>query len=435
MKIVILGAGLAGSEAALRLVSENFSVDLIDCKPHFLNEEVYSEPFPAELVCSNSFKSESPSTASFLLKEEMREMGSFLLKAASQCSVPAGASLAVNRVEFSKMINRMINENGHITFHKGLNISTVEELKERFRGDFYIIATGPLTDKVMMNSISVEGGSFYDAIAPLVTLESIDVEKCFWGSRYGKGDADFLNIPLEKDEYSQFVEELIKAEKIPWSSIEKPEFFERCMPIEVMAERGFKTLSFGPFRPVGFEWKGRRPYAVVQLRAENSEKSVLNLVGCQTRMKQSEQKRVFRILPGLKNSEFTRFGSVHRNSFFNAPVVLENGVKVRTMENVFVAGQLSGVEGYNESIFSGMWAAACITQIIKRNNIKDLLPPKETMTGGILRKMSAVTNDFQPVNANFALLDNPNTLGKKLRKEFYVSDGIKKFREWLRSEP
>ncbi len=432
MKIVILGAGLSGSEAALQFAQNGFSVELIDCKPHFLNEEVYSEPSPAELVCSNSFKSESPSTASFLLKEEMREMGSFLLKAASECSVPAGASLAVDRSLFSKKVEEMINENSHIVFHKCLNISTVEELKARFQGDFYIIATGPLTDKVMMNSISVEGGSFYDAIAPLVTLESIDVEKCFWGSRYGKGEADFLNIPLEKDEYSQFVEELIKAEKIPWSSIEKPEFFERCMPIEVMAERGFKTLSFGPFRPVGFEWKGRRPYAVVQLRAENSERSVLNLVGCQTRMKQGEQKRVFRTLPGLQNAEFTRFGSVHRNSFFNAPIVLENGVKVRTMENVFIAGQLSGVEGYNESIFSGLWSAFCIKRMIKGININDILPPKETMTGGILRKMTSVTDNFQPVNANFALLDNPNTLGKKQRKEFYVSDGITKFREWFK---
>ncbi len=432
MKIVILGAGLAGSEAALQFAQNGFSVELIDCKPHFLNEEVYSEPSPAELVCSNSFKSESPSTASFLLKEEMREMGSFLLKAASECSVPAGASLAVNRVEFSKLISKMIYENGCITFHKGLNISTVEELKARFQGDFYIIATGPLTDKIMMNSISAEGGSFYDAIAPLVTLDSIDLTECFWGSRYGKGDPDFLNIPLDKDEYAQFVEALITAEKIPWNSIEKPEFFERCMPIEVMAERGFKTLSFGPFRPVGFEWKGRRPYAVVQLRAENSERSVLNLVGCQTRMKQGEQKRVFRTLPGLKNAEFTRFGSVHRNSFFNAPIVLENGVKVRTMENVFVAGQLSGVEGYNESIFSGMWAALCIAEITKGNNIKDILPPKETMTGGILRKMSAVTNDFQPVNANFALIDNPNTLGKKIRKEYYVADGLKRFKEWFK---
>jgi methylenetetrahydrofolate--tRNA-(uracil-5-)-methyltransferase len=359
-------------------------------------------------------------------------MGSFLLKAASECSVPAGASLAVDRSLFSKKVEEMINENSHIVFHKCANISTVEELKARFKGDFYIIATGPLTDKIMMNSVSAEGGSFYDAIAPLVTLESIDLTKCFWGSRYGKGDPDFLNIPLEKDEYTQFVEELIKAEKIPWSSYEKPEFFERCMPIEVMAERGFKTLSFGPFRPVGFEWKERRPYAVVQLRAENSEKSVLNLVGCQTRMKQGEQKRVFRTLPGLQNAEFTRFGSVHRNSFFNAPIVLDNGVKVRTMENVFIAGQLSGVEGYNESIFSGLWSAFCIKKMIKGININDILPPKETMTGGILRKMTSVTDNFQPVNANFALLDNSNTLGKKQRKEFYVSDGITKFREWFK---
>jgi methylenetetrahydrofolate--tRNA-(uracil-5-)-methyltransferase len=433
MKTVILGAGLAGSEAALQLAQNRISVELIDCKPEFINSEVYSEPYPAELVCSNSFKSESPSTASFLLKAEMREMGAFLLKAAAECAVPAGASLAVNRVSFSKMINEMITANNDITFHKGVRISTVEELKDKFRADFYIIATGPLTEKEMMNSISSQGGAFYDAIAPLVTLESIDAEKCFWGSRYGKGDPDFLNIPLEKDEYAQFIEELINAEKIPWSSIEKPEFFERCMPIEVMAERGFKTLSFGPFRPVGFEWNGRRPYAVVQLRAENSEKSVLNLVGCQTRMKQGEQKRVFRTLPGLKNAEFTRFGSVHRNSFFNAPMVLENGVKVRTMENVFVAGQLSGVEGYNESIFSGLWSAFCIDKTIKGININDILPPKETMTGGILRKMTTLTDNFQPVNANFALLDNPNTFGKKSRKEFYVSDGIERFREWFKN--
>ena len=433
MKIVILGAGLAGSEAALQLAQNRISVELIDCKPEFLNSEVYSEPYPAELVCSNSFKSESPSTASFLLKAEMREMGSLLLKAAAECAVPAGASLAVNRASFSKMINEMISENSDIAFRKGAKISTIEELKDKFHADFYIIATGPLTEKEMMNSVSFQGGAFYDAIAPLITLESIDTEKCFWGSRYGKGDPDFLNIPLEKDEYAQFVEELIKAEKIPWSSIEKPEFFERCMPIEVMAERGFKTLSFGPFRPVGFEWNGRRPYAVVQLRAENSEKSVLNLVGCQTRMKQSEQKRVFRTLPGLQNAEFTRFGSVHRNSFFNAPMVLDGGVKVKAMDNVFIAGQLSGVEGYNESIFSGLWTAYCIKKMINGHEINDLLPPKETMTGGILRKMTTPADNFQPVNANFALLDNPNTLGKKERKEFYVSDGITKFREWFKN--
>jgi len=431
MKIVILGAGLAGCEASLRLADKGFSVELIDCKPDFLNSDVYKSELPAELVCSNSLKSETSSTASFLLKEEMRIMGSFLLKEAAECAVPAGASLAVNRVGFSENVSRLINENRDISFLKRSRIKTLKELVTKHKGDFYIVATGPLTDKTMMNSISEQGGAFYDAIAPLVTLESIDTERCFWGSRYRKGDPDFLNIPLEKDEYAQFVEELINADKIPWNSIEKPEFFERCMPIEVMAERGFKTLSFGPFRPVGFEWNGRRPYAVIQLRSENAQKSVLNLVGCQTRMRQSEQMRVFRTLPGLEKAEFTRFGSVHRNSFFNAPLLLENGVKVKTMDNVFVAGQVSGVEGYNESIFSGLWAALCIENIIKGSDINGIVPPKETMTGGILRKMTAITNDFQPVNANFALIDNPNTLRKKQRKEFYVSDGITKFSEWF----
>jgi methylenetetrahydrofolate--tRNA-(uracil-5-)-methyltransferase len=204
------------------------------------------------------------------------------------------------------------------------------------------------------------------------------------------------------------------------------------MPIEVLASRGFQTLVFGPFRPVGFEFKGKRPFAVIQLRAENSEKSVLNLVGCQTRMKQGEQKRVFRLIPGLENAEFVRYGSVHRNSFLNAPKVLDNGVKVKAMDNVYVAGQLSGVEGYNESMFSGMWAAfEILKKINKYENIS--IPPKETMIGGILRKMMTETDNFQPVNANFALLDNPNQLGKKNRKEFYVKDGIEKFKVWHKS--
>ena len=432
MKIVILGAGLAGSEAAFQLSKKGFSIDLIDCKPEFLNRDVYSINGPAELVCSNSLKSETPSTASFLLKEEMRTMGSVLLDIANKCSVPAGASLAVNRVDFSSMVAEKLNDAGAISFVKGVRIDTIAELKERYKADHYIIATGPLTEQQMLNSISENGGSFYDAIAPLVTLESIDTEKCFWGSRYGKGDPDFLNIPMTKEEFTVFYDELMKAEKIEWSSIEKPEFFERCMPIEVIASRGFQTLVFGPFRPVGFEFKGKRPFAVVQLRAENSEKSILNLVGCQTRMKQGEQKRVFRLMPGLENAEFVRYGSVHRNSFLNAPKVLDNGVRVKAMDNVYVAGQLSGVEGYNESIFSGMWCAfEMMKKINKSENIS--IPPKETMIGGILRKMMTETDNFQPVNANFALIDNPNQLGKKNRKEFYVKDGIEKFEVWYKS--
>ncbi|HNW83723.1 MAG TPA: methylenetetrahydrofolate--tRNA-(uracil(54)-C(5))-methyltransferase (FADH(2)-oxidizing) TrmFO [bacterium] len=432
MKIVILGAGLAGSEAALQLSEKGISIELIDCKPQFLNSEVYSINGPAELVCSNSLKSETPSTSSYLLKEEMRIMGSILLDIANKCSVPAGASLAVNRVDFSTLVAEKLNNGGNISFIKGEKLNSVTELKDKYKADFYIIATGPLTGSEMLCSISENGGSFYDAIAPLVTFESIDMDKCFWGSRYGKGDPDFLNIPMTKEEFTVFYDELIESEKIAWSGVEKPEFFERCMPIEVIASRGFQTLVFGPFRPIGFEFKGKRPFAVIQLRAENSEKSVLNLVGCQTRMKQGEQKRVFRLIPGLENAEFVRYGSVHRNSFLNAPLVLENGVRVKGMDNVYVAGQLSGVEGYNESIFSGMW---CAFEIMKKiNNLENMsIPPKETMIGGILRKMMTETDNFQPVNANFALLDNPNQLGKKNRKEFYVKDGIKKFKFWYES--
>jgi methylenetetrahydrofolate--tRNA-(uracil-5-)-methyltransferase len=429
-KTVVLGAGLAGCESALKLASKGFSVELLDFKPGFLNSEVYSNPMPAELVCSNSLKSESPTTASYLLKQEMKMLGSFLLDAAYRCSVPAGASLAVDRTRFAAEVLSLIEKTVNISFRKGLKVDDLGDLKKRFQGDFYIIATGPLTESELLRSVAGTSGSFYDAIAPLVTLESIDQSKCFWGSRYGKGDPDFLNIPLDKEQYEELVNELVNAEKIPWTSTEKPEFFERCMPIEVLAERGVKTLSFGPFRPVGFEWNGSRPYAVVQLRVENKEKTVLNLVGCQTRMKQGEQKRVFRLLPGMDKVEFTRYGSVHRNSFVNAPEILDNGVKVKSMDNVFIAGQLSGVEGYNESIFSGLWAALNIENISKGGLINDLLPPSQTMTGGILRKMKTTTDNFQPVNANFSLIDSPNSLKKKDRKEFYVRNGIESFRNW-----
>jgi len=430
MKITVAGAGLAGCETALQLAGSGHDVTLIDCKPEKINDEVYTSSSPAELVCSNSLKSESPSTGSYLLKQEMEVLGSILLENARKCAVPAGASLAVNRKQFSDKIEGLINKNELIKYVTGKNISDVAELKKVFPADFYVVATGPLTDQKMLDSVSDSRGSFYDAIAPLITLESIDESKCFWGSRYGKGDPDFLNIPLDKEQYVDFVNELIDAEKIPWNSIEKPEFFERCMPIEVLAQRGVKTLSFGTFRPVGFEVDGRRPWAVVQLRAENMEKSILNLVGCQSRMRQSEQKRVFRLLPGLENAEFVRYGSVHRNSFVNASKILDLGVQLKTDKTVFIAGQLSGVEGYNESIFSGLWTSFIINRIAAGKDL-DVLPPQQTMIGGILHKMSQPTGNFQPINANFSLIRNPNTLKKKERKEFYVRDGLKTFQEWF----
>ena len=430
MKITVLGAGLAGCEASLHLAFSGHQVTLVESKPEFISNKVYTSSNPAELVCSNSLKSESPTTASYLLKREMEVMGSKLLQKAVEHAVPAGASLAVNREKFSGSVAELINKNELIRYVTGTKVTDLNELKSKFPADLYIVATGPLTEKKMLDSVSGSRGSFYDAIAPLISRESIDESRCFWGSRYGKGDPDFLNIPLNRDQYEKFINELVNAEKIPWNSIEKPEFFERCMPIEVLAERGVKTLSFGTFRPVGFEYGGRRPWAVVQLRAENKEKSVLNLVGCQSRMRQSEQKRVFRMLPGLEKAEFIRYGSVHRNSFVKAPEVLDMGVRLKNDDTVFIAGQLSGVEGYNESIFSGLWTAFLINRITSGKN-PDILPPEQTMTGGILRKLSQTDGNFQPVNANFSIISNPNTLGKKARKEFYVTDGLRIFKEWF----
>jgi len=431
MKISILGAGLAGSEAALQLSKNNFEVTLIEAKPNKnILPEVYTQKEIAELVCSNSLKSESPVTGSFLLKEEMRIMDSFLLKIAQKNAVPAGASLAVNREDFSKNIETIILNTQNINFIKNEKINTLKELKEKYPADFFIIATGPLTDETMMDSISKEHSFFFDAIAPLVSRESLDETKLFMASRYNKGDADFLNVPLSKEEYENFVKALLEAEKLPYNTLENPKFFERCMPIEELARRGEKTLAFGPMRPVGFLIDGKRPFAVLQLRTENKEMSIFNLVGCQTRMKHHAQKQVFSTLPGFQNAEFLRYGSVHRNSFVNAPKLLDNFF-LKTDSTVAIIGQLSGVEGYNESIWSGIFVALQLLQ--KSKNKIFSLPPITTMSGGILNKLTQKDKNFQPVNANFSLIYNPNNLKKRDRKAFYVTQGIKDFKQWFNS--
>jgi len=250
----------------------------------------------------------------------------------------------------------------------------------------------------------------------------------FWGSRYDKGDPDFLNIPLSNQEYETLIEALISAEKLPYNDLEKPRFFERCMPIEELAKRGIETLAFGPMRPVGFVWQGRRPRAVLQLRSENSEKSAFNLVGCQTRMKQGEQKRVFSLLPGFENAEFLRYGSVHRNSFINAPELLSFDFALKSDPSVLVAGQLSGVEGYVESILSGMFSAFSI--ISRNNDVEFILPETGTMSGGIFQKLLDSTPNFQPVNANFALIFIPTKLKRREKKLFYVEQGKRNFLEY-----
>ncbi len=430
MNVTILGAGLAGTEAAFQLAAKGIFVTLIEAKPDNIEPEVYSSNEPAELVCSNSLKSETPSTGSYLLKEEMRRTHSYLLDIADKTKVPAGASLAVDRDLFSSEVKEKLNSNTNIKFIQNKKINSLEELKSLFPSDFYIVATGPLTNELLMKSIADSEGYFYDAIAPLVSRESLNLEKMFWGTRYDKGEPDFLNIALNKDEYNAFVDALLVSDKLPYNEMEKPKFFDRCMPIEVMAERGRETLSFGPFRPVGFRVEGRRPHAVLQLRSENNEKSAFNLVGCQTRMRHKAQKEVFSTLPGLENADFIRYGSVHRNSFINAPQLISDSLSLVKYPDTFVAGQLSGVEGYVESIFSGLWCAFSI--IAKSVGKKIPLPEKNTMTGGIFAKLLEKTADFQPVNANFSLIeiDASTCKGKKNRKEFYVEEGIKNFEKY-----
>ncbi len=429
MKVTILGAGLAGTEAALQLASRGADVTLVETKPKPLNDQVYHLENAAELVCSNSLKSEAPSTASYLLKAEMREIGSVLLDEAETVKVPAGASLAVDRNLFAEKIENLLNENEKIEYIKGVCVENIESLKKEYPADFYIVATGPLTGEDFMKSISESHGYFYDAIAPLVSLESLNLDKMFFGSRYGKGDPDFLNIPMNKDQYYNFVDELLGAEKLPFNDMEKPKFFERCMPIEELARRGRETLAFGPFRPVGFEYEGRRPYALLQLRAENKERTAFNLVGCQSRMRQSEQKRVFSMLPGMENAEFLRYGSVHRNSFIDAPHLLSEDFTLKGHPDTYIAGQLSGVEGYVESIFSGLFTALLIRSREKRAALE--IPGQNTMMGGILHKLKEETSNFQPVNANFALLSIPTRLKKREKKAFYVEKGIENIKEYL----
>ncbi len=426
--VTVLGAGLAGSEAALQLATRGIKVTLVEAKPTKIEPAVYRLDGPAELVCSNSLKSESPATPSYQLKEECRIAGSFLLSLAAESRVPAGESLAVDRERFSNIVAARVAAEPSITIVTDTVILSLGDLRKRFPADLFIVATGPLTPAPLLADLAPGHHYFYDAIAPIVSADSLDMSKLFWADRYEKGQPDFLNCPLAKTDYDRFVDALLAAEKLPYAEHERPQFFDRCLPIETLAERGRHTLSFGPFRPVGFEQEGKRPYAVVQLRAENAAKSAFNLVGCQTRMRHHAQREVFRLLPGLENAEFLRYGSVHRNTYLDAPAMLAPDLSLTTHPDTFVAGQLSGVEGYNESIFSGLFSALMVTARLAGREIP--LPPAATMTGGILRKLREPSTHFAPVNANFSITENPTRLKKRDRKLFYVADGIRQFKEW-----
>ena len=404
-KITVIGAGLAGCEAAYTAARLGVQVDLIEMKLLKKSPAHKIDNF-AELVCSNSLKAIRLDSAAGLLKEEMRKLGSICLQAADHSQVPAGGALAVERNCFSEYITKKIKE--------CKNINIINKVVEKLPTDsICIVATGPLTDGALAKEIenfTGEGNlSFYDAAAPIVTVESIDFSSAFIASRYDRddsGEGDYINCPMNKDEYETFHTELIGAEGAPLHEFDKNlKVYEGCMPIEVLARRGADSIRFGPLKPVGLRdpKTGHRPWAVVQLRKENCEGTLYNLVGFQTNLKFGEQKRVFCMIPALKNAEFMRYGVMHRNSFINSPKILNHNLSLKKADNIFFAGQLSGVEGYMESAASGIIAA--INAVNKLHNKEPFILPDFTMIGALINHITDESvQNFQPMGANFGIL-------------------------------
>jgi methylenetetrahydrofolate--tRNA-(uracil-5-)-methyltransferase len=444
----VIGAGLAGCECAYILAQNGIKVKLYEMKPKYKSDAHKSNCF-AELVCSNSLKSEALTNACGLLKKEMNILGSVFVEAAYNSRVPAGQALAVDRDIFSKYITEKINENKNIEV-----ISEKIDDIDKLNG-IKVIATGPLTDSKLMENLQTKLGDnslyFYDAAAPIVSRESINMNIAYWGDRYeqerGKEEsiedwkerisktpeADYLNLPMNKEEYEEFCTQLVNAEVVTLHEFEKKEIFEGCMPIEVMAKRGIDTLRFGPLKPVGFTdpRTGRRPYANVQLRMENAEGQLFNLVGFQTNLKFGEQKRVFSIIPGLENAVFERYGVMHKNTYINGGKLLDSNFCLKKDNDIYFAGQISGVEGYVESAASGMMVAY---SIIARMNGRKITFPEDTILGSLAKYVSTENKNYQPMNANFGIL---KPLDKKIRdkKEKYsiladiAIESITKFKE------
>ncbi len=417
-QVLVVGGGLAGSEAAYYLASRGVETTLVEMKPKKFTPAHESENY-GELVCSNSLKSNDVyANACGLLKEEMRLLGSMIIQAADATKVPAGAALAVDRERFSAYITEKLKACPHLT----LVSEEIEKLPEvENGGDRYaIIATGPLTSDALAENIQNKFGDelhFFDASAPIVSAESIDTSSAFTGDRYGKGTGDYINCPLTKEEYYAFVDELLSAERAHLHEFEKGEIFEGCMPIEIMASRGRDTLRFGTLKPVGlFYGDGKRPFAVLQLRKENETGTAYNLVGFQTNLKFSEQKRVFSMIPALKNAEFLRYGVMHRNTYLNAPSVLNRDFSVTNNRNLFFAGQITGVEGYVESAASGLLAAIAIESELLGKERTTF--PSETVCGALQTHIATPCKDFQPMNANFGILA-PLPVRIKDKKERY----------------
>ena len=419
--VTVIGAGLAGCEAAWQIAERGIPVDLIEMRPGKSTPAHQTGGF-AELVCSNSLKASRVESAAGLLKEEMRRLGSVLLPVAGKCAVKAGGALAVDRHLFSQMVTDKIRS------HPLINIIEKEQESIPDGADcISIIATGPLTDGDFAQSIeNICGGrlSFYDAAAPIVTAESIDMNEAFFASRYGRGGDDgYINCPMNKDQYEMFYHELIHADRAvshadPSNSDKDPKVFEGCMPVEIMARRGQDTIRFGPLKPVGLRdpRTGHRPWANLQLRREDAAGRLYNLVGFQTNLKFGEQKRVFSMIPALKNAEYIRYGVMHRNSFINSPQILNAGFSLKSHPKIFFAGQITGVEGYMESAGSGILAGINAARTVFGEDL--LILPPETMLGALTRHISSnPTSDFQPMGANFGILPpiEPHIRDKKER--------------------
>lgn len=420
-KINIYGAGLAGSEAALYLANRGHVVHLYDIKGIKRTPAHHSDNL-AEIVCSNSLKSDDDTTASGVFKRELMLLGCNLLDIAYKTRVPAGQALAVDRDEFSRLVTEQLKNHKNIIIH-------TEEVADIDTDAITIVATGPLTTPKMCDKLKELLGKeflyFYDAAAPIVSAESIDMTKAFYASRYGKGDADYINCPMNREEYMTFYNELINAEIVSLHDFEKKNIFESCMPIEIMAKRGVDAIRFGPLKPVGITnpHKADKPYAVVQLRKENNNATMFNIVGMQTNLTFPEQRRVFRLIPGLENAEFLRYGVMHTNNFVNYPSCLDEYSRLKNNSNIFIAGQLSGVEGYVESIASGLYCAINVDRMLRG---KDLITfTADTIIGGLYNYLvNANKENFQPINANFGILNPIQERDKKKRNEMYRDRSI-----------
>lgn len=430
MSINVIGAGLAGCEAAWQIATRGVEVSLFEMKPRKFTPAHRNKNF-AELVCSNSLKAERISSAAGLLKAEMRILRSLLMECADICKVPAGGALAVDREKFSELVTQKIRSNPLIKIVE----TEVAKLPQE---EVTIVATGPLTSENLADEISkLCGGSlsFFDAAAPIITAESIDMNQAFFASRYNKGDDNaYINCPLSKDEYEAFYRELVSAQRAEMHDVDvqDPKVYEGCMPVEIMAQRGVDTLRFGPMKPVGLRdpKTGNRPWAVLQLRMENADGTLYNMVGFQTNLEFGEQKRVFSMIPALKNADFMRYGVMHRNTFINSPKVLDADFSLRSDSKMFFAGQITGVEGYVESAASGIMAG--INAVNRLKNEKALILPRETMIGALSNYVNAGSqNEFQPMGANFGILPplDSHIKDKKARYEALSNRSIKILKE------